>query len=158
MIRIILMFLITAFALNVWADNIAESQAQAKNRYRDFIKKVKSDAANDKMKSLEIDRLRAQRAQSQELKEKARREFVAKREIRRKNELTSAMRDEYLEKQLEKERQRTDERRLLFVRQHELIRKALKSVRQVDPHDEYEVGKNYLDDSGEVEEEAPAGE
>ncbi len=151
--RTTLMILLLGSTLNAWADNIAESQVKAKKRYKDFIAKVKEDAADERLNQLEIDRHKAHRIQNQELKERARREYVAKREIRLKRELTSEMRDRILEEQLNKERQKSAEAAKLFLRQRELIKKALKTGPVIDEHDEFEVGKHYEDDSGEVEEE-----
>ncbi|MDZ4662650.1 MAG: hypothetical protein SGJ18_13640 [Pseudomonadota bacterium] len=148
--------LVVKAPLNLWADGIAESQVGAKNRYKGFIDKVKEGAADDKLDVFEIKRIKAQRAQSQELKEKSRREYIANREVRRKRELTSEMRDQFLEEQIKKEKQSLEVARRFFLRQRELIKKALKSVPQVDPHDEYEVGKHYEDESGEVEVEGEA--
>ncbi len=152
MVRSIFLVFVLMLSLNVWADAVAESQAKAKRRYRDFIAKVKEGAADDKLDQLEVDRLKIRKAQELELKERARRDFIAKREARKQRELSSEMRDRVLEEQQKKENKRYEEAARLFFRQQEIIKKALKSVPVIDPHDEYEVGKNYEDDSGEVEE------
>lgn len=150
-------FLAMIFALNVWADDVAESQQRAEKRYKAFIYKLKEDAADEKLNMLEVDRIKAQRAQRKEMLEKARRDFVAKRDARRKQELSSESRDQILEKELAIEAKQNESRRDQFVKQKEKINRALSTVRQVDPHDEFEVGKNYEDDSGEVEEDDDEG-
>ena len=53
MVRSIILILASVISLNGWANGVAESQAKAKKRYKDFIGKLKEDAADEKLNQLE---------------------------------------------------------------------------------------------------------
>lgn len=130
----------------------ATSQERDLGRYKDFLRHVREKAEAEKINKAAIEELKANRLVEQAERENARKLWIQVRD-EEKRKFNEAARDEAIRAEEEKMRKEQEAKVKLYVEKRDQIRRTLKGGKQVDPHDEFQVGKNYEEFEYEIIEE-----
>lgn len=130
----------------------ATSQQDELARYKDFLRYVREKVEAEKTNKAAIEELRAKRLMHEAERENARKLWIQIRD-EEKRKFNEAARDEAIRSEEEKMRKEREMKVKSYVEKRDQIRRNLQGAKQVDPHDEFQVGKNYEEFEYELIEE-----
>ncbi|OQW53635.1 MAG: hypothetical protein A4S09_06925 [Proteobacteria bacterium SG_bin7] len=138
-------------------DNDALSRSEALARYKDFLRYIREKVEAEKINKMAIEELKAKRITEEAEREVARKYWIQIRD-EEKRKFNQTARDQALLAEEERVTREREAKVKAYVQKRDELRRNLKGAKQVDPHDEFQVGKNYEEFEYEIIEEPEKNE